>query len=146
MTVEEIARSWQRRIERPPPGEQLSVAVCAEDTIGFCAAGPARDNQIWKGYAGELTYLYVHPSMVGRGVGTALMKRALRDLEQRGCVWAEVAVLEANHRGRRFYEGLGMRFGGSRWMDPRFEAPVVRHERALNSVVDFDAIRFDTAR
>ncbi|MBW2464456.1 MAG: GNAT family N-acetyltransferase [Deltaproteobacteria bacterium] len=146
LTVSDLTRSWRRRLSVPPPGEELWVTVTDEAVIAFCAAGPARDNRAWDGYAGEITYLYVHPSMVGRGVGTALMGRALGKLERRGCVWAEVAVLEGNHRARRFYDALGMRFGGARWVDARFEVPVIRHERALNAVVDFDSFRVESAR
>jgi ribosomal protein S18 acetylase RimI-like enzyme len=116
--------------------------ACVENTVvGFCAAGPARDNRAWKGYAGEVTYLYVHPTMHRRGIGRALMHKALRELERRGCVWAEVAVLEGNAHARHFYDSLGLRFGGARWMDQRFGVNVVRHEMALNAVVDFAALR-----
>ncbi len=129
-----------------PPGEQVWVAVVEGTVVGFCAAGPARDNRAWKGYAGEVTYLYVHPAMLGRGVGFALMQKALRELERRGCVWAEVAVLEQNARARSFYERLGLRFGGARWMDQRFGVNVVRHEMALNPVVDFAELRCTATR
>ncbi len=141
LTTRGVGTSWRRRLAVAPPGEEVWVASVEDTVVGFCAAGPARDNRSWKGYAGEVTYLYVHPAMLGRGIGRALMDKALRELERRGCVWAEVAVLEGNAHARHFYEKLGLRFGGARWMDPRFGVNVVRHEMALNPVVDFAALR-----
>ena len=141
LTVRGVGASWRRRLSVAPPGELVWVATVERTVVGFCAAGPARDNRSWNGYAGEVTYLYVHPQMIDHGVGRILMHKALADLEGRGCVWAEVAVLEDNASARRFYEKLGLRFGGARWIDPRFGVAVVRHEKPLNSVVDFATIR-----
>jgi ribosomal protein S18 acetylase RimI-like enzyme len=144
LTVRSVGTSWRRRLAIAPPGEVVWVSTVEGTVVAFCAAGPARDNRAWNGYAGEVTYLYVHPAIVGNGIGGALMHKALTDLERRGCVWAEVAVLEANTVARRFYEHLGLRFGGARWVDSRFGVAVVRHEKALNPIVDFDAIRGTT--
>jgi len=141
LTVRGVGQSWRRRLAVAPPGEEVWVATVEGTVVAFCAAGPARDNRLWNGYAGEVTYLYVHPAVIRHGIGASLMHKALSELERRGCVWAEVAVLEDNGPARRFYESLGLRFGGARWIDPRFGVAVVRHEKALNPVVDFSAIR-----
>jgi GNAT superfamily N-acetyltransferase len=131
LTVRSVGTSWRRRLAIAPPGEVVWVSTVEGTVVAFCAAGPARDNRAWNGYAGEVTYLYVHPAIVGNGIGGALMRKALIDLE-------------ANTVARRFYEHLGLRFGGARWVDSRFGVAVVRHEKALNPIVDFDAIRGTT--
>ena len=69
--------------------------------VGFCNTAPARDGE--PGTA-ELLTLDVELDVVGTGVGAALMNHAVADTRARGYRSAVLWVLEANERGRRFYE------------------------------------------
>ena len=57
--------------------------------------------------AGEIAALYVDPAARSRGVGRALMARALADLRSVGHPVARLWVLTGNARARRFYEAAG---------------------------------------
>jgi ribosomal protein S18 acetylase RimI-like enzyme len=58
---------------------------------------------------GEILALYVAPARWRSGVGTILIDKGESVLRERGFVDASLWVLEANERGRRFYEALGWR-------------------------------------
>jgi GNAT superfamily N-acetyltransferase len=55
-------------------------------------------------------FVATHPDSQGQGLGTALMKQALRAARSRGCV---TTTLEASPRGRPVYERLGYRSFGT---------------------------------
>lgn len=52
--------------------------------------------------------LYLDPSHVGRGLGRALMTRALDDLRARGFAEVRLWALEGNLRAERFYACAGL--------------------------------------
>jgi len=72
--------------------------------IGFETYGPAREPNF--GYTGELYAAYFLPEAMGKGLGTEMMKAAVRDLATQGLNDMIVWVMEANERGRRFYEKI----------------------------------------
>ncbi len=149
LTVRGLTDTWHRRLLSRVPGETIWVAAdlaATGDVIGFCTGGPMREGSGFHGLAAEIGFLYVHPMHLGAGVGGALLERALDALERAGYRWVVVGVLEKNERARRFYDAHGLRFGGSRWINRRFGVAVVLHEKALNPVADFAALRPKAAR
>lgn len=74
---------------------------------------------LWPGRSGktsmEITALYVRPESWRRGVGLALMERAMSTVRDRGMQSAYLWVLRDNRRARAFYERCGLsRIGTSR--------------------------------
>ncbi len=133
---------WQWRLASRAGVEIAWVAVDSErGVIAFVTAAPARRAKGFEGHAGEISELYVAPSDVGHGIGSALFARAVRNLERTERRWLVVSVLEKNERARRFYEKHGLRFGGTRWVDRSLERSVVLYERPLNVVFDFATLR-----
>ncbi|MEA2427300.1 MAG: [ribosomal protein S18]-alanine N-acetyltransferase [Thermoleophilaceae bacterium] len=63
--------------------------------------------------AAHLSYLFVDPDHQGRGIGTALMQRALDDARRRGHVRATLATAIQNP-ARAFYEHAGWQDTGVR--------------------------------
>jgi len=57
----------------------------------------------------EVVYMGVAPWARGRGVGSAMMRRALRVAHERGAACLTLAVDEANVPARRLYERFGLR-------------------------------------
>ncbi len=113
---EELARdgfvdraTWQRRLERPPPGWATFVAERDEDVLGYVVVGPSRDRRT----DGEVYALYADPPVWSTGVGRALLAHAEEHLEAR-YAHATLWVLEGNVRARRFYERCGWRPDGAR--------------------------------
>ena len=86
----------------------------AEEDLAYMAARLATADPVWLAEAdgepvgfitfreGWIDHLYVHPDQQGRGVGPALLARALEDAEPR-----QLWTFQANARARRFYEARG---------------------------------------
>jgi ribosomal protein S18 acetylase RimI-like enzyme len=87
-------RQWVADVLIPSGG--VTVATIDNETIGMMAL--SRDGQLdW------IDQLYLHPSTVGRGIGTQLLEHAKREL---GPV-IRLYTFQANTASRRFYERHG---------------------------------------
>lgn len=96
------ARWWRRFI-----GEGATVHVSeADGVVGFCTAGDS-DEDGW----GEIFAIYVHPEHWGEGHGRELLMAGESGLAASGHDRALLWVVEANSRGRRFYERQGWTVG-----------------------------------
>lgn len=114
MHPEKTVERWREATEGKHPGAHLLVAEENGKIIGFETYGPSREPSF--GYAGELYAAYFLPEAMGKGLGTAMMKTVVRDLSAQGLNDMIVWVIEANARGRRFYETIlgGVIVEGSR--------------------------------
>lgn len=79
--------------------------------LGFATTRPGRDDDLTPG-AGEVHSIYLAPEAWSRGLGSALLVTAVDDLRTRGFGPLVLWVIEANARGRRFYEQAGWRPDG----------------------------------
>ena len=149
-----VADTGPRWLQRVQTQARLRPVTCdlwvIEDdgvVVGFSVIGPCRDDvdgdePDMAGFAGEVQMLYVHPLRLRGGLGKQLLERALDVLSQRGYYWAVIWVLEENRRAQAFYRRMGLRPDGARRFD-RFDGrafPVLRFARAINPVIDFDAL------
>jgi GNAT superfamily N-acetyltransferase len=80
----------------------VRIAERAGSPVGFATVSP-----------GWLRNLFVRPDEWGRGAGAALHDEAVAFLRGHGAT-AQLWVLEANERGRGFYEARGWRDDGGR--------------------------------
>jgi GNAT superfamily N-acetyltransferase len=144
----ELGPRWLQRVQTQarlrPVACDLWVIEEHGAVAGFALIGPCRDGEDtdMAGFAGEVLMLYVHPQRQGAGLGRKLLERALEILAERGYHWLVIWVLEGNHRAQQFYQRSGLRPDGTRRWD-RFDGrsvPVVRFARALNPVLDLDAL------
>lgn len=95
-------RWWRSHI-----GGGARVAVNeGESVVGFCTFG-ASNEEDW----GEIFAIYVHPDHWGRGHGYDLLLAGEGALAEQDHRRALLWVLEANERGRRFYERQGWAVG-----------------------------------
>lgn len=95
-------RWWQRHVES---GASVLVSESGR-AVGFCSFGPSGDEG-W----GEIFAIYVHPAHWGEGRGHELLVAGQAALVEQGHDQALLWVLEANERGRRFYERQGWLVG-----------------------------------
>jgi GNAT superfamily N-acetyltransferase len=145
----DVAEAGPRWLQRVQTQARLRPAACDLWVIeeqgavaGFALLGPCRDGGDMAGFAGEVLMLYVHPRRLGAGLGARLLAHALDVLAERGYFWVVIWVLEGNRRAQQFYRRMGLRRDGARRWD-RFDGrpvPVIRFARALNPVLDFDAL------
>ena len=117
MSVEARRDFWIRTIGRassdPSAEARIWVVEDAGPVVGFAATRPSRDDDAKPG-TGEVNSIYLAPEAWGRGLGGALLTCAADDLRARGFAPLILWVIEANTRGRRFYERNGWRPDGAR--------------------------------
>lgn len=142
----ELAARWHQRVRAQARSRALSNDVWVveerDEVAGFALLGPCRDGDEVAGFAGEVLMLYVHPRHTGRGLGGCLLAHCLDALTRRQYYWSVIWVLEKNRRAQEFYLRMGLRPDGSRRWD-RFggrAVPVLRYARAVNPIIDFDAL------
>ncbi len=88
---------FQKRIRLElETGWRVIVAAEDEQVVGFLATKPTE---------GVLDQLFINPSAKGRGIGTALLKRAMTEMPDG--FWLRTA--DANRRACAFYEAQGLR-------------------------------------
>jgi GNAT superfamily N-acetyltransferase len=123
-----LLHDFNREFSEPTPepgilGERLWALVAAGDTVVLIAGATPVGiavlrfrEALWsEGCECHLAELYVVPAQRGRGVGRALMARAIDEARRRGAQRMDIGVDEPDHAARRLYEGLGFtnRTGGA---------------------------------
>ena len=111
LSIPDRAARWRSWLESPAPGLRVWVAEDDGRIIGFSSTGPSRDSNATRHHA-EVFTIYLAPDVVGRGWGRTLFAHAIDDLRRQGFRSAELWVLTANDRARRFYEAAGWRSDG----------------------------------
>lgn len=107
----ERAGTWRERLQNPAAGVGYLIATRGR-VLGFCAFGPARDEDLPAGTSGEVYAINVHSSAWSTGAGGGLLLGACDSLSVYDVVvlW----VLAENTRARRFYERRGFVADGAR--------------------------------
>jgi len=107
----------------PTPRHRLLVAGRPGEVHGVVDVGPTRDADAPRGADGLATWgevrsLYVDPTVLGAGLGSALLDAAVAALAdddpERLVLW----VVEGNYPARAFYERHGWRADGSTQVVP----------------------------
>ena len=96
----------RERIEEANRGRRHPADLVAVDDDGVFAF------VAWDSATGEILRLYTHPRAWGRGIGRALLDRALDSLRHAGRSQAWLNTEERNLAVRRFYERHGWREEG----------------------------------
>ena len=112
VTAREVA--WRTMLSSDEAG--AAPAWLAERdgrAVGFVASGPPRDEDVPLP-AAEVYAIYVLPDAWRHGAGRALLAAAVEHWRARGTSTIVLWVLEANARGRAFYEAQGWRPDGGR--------------------------------
>lgn len=117
---------------------RVAVAVEAGEVVGFVSWGRYRGDDLEPGAAppdavGEVQAIYLDRAHQGRGVGRALLARAVERLAASGFTEARLWVLETNRLARRFYERQGWAPDGAHIVEDYegIPLPEVRYRRLL---------------
>ncbi len=126
-------RSRDRLTDEKSP-RRVSVAVDGGNIVGMAVIGPSRDPEAGP-TTGELKAIYLAPEAMGRGIGGALLERAVADLGDRGFTDVMLWVLRDNRRARRFYEAAGWQTDGATKEEERPGGVLheARYRRSLES-------------
>lgn len=112
LSVEQRTQAHTQRLSNPAPRSHRLVALDEEDILGFCDVGASREPDADE-QAGELYALYVHPHSMGKGIGSALIDEAMRQMRAEGFTRATLWVLTSNTAARQFYERKGWSADGT---------------------------------
>lgn len=129
---EDQVREWRRGFDAHAPGWNVLLGLDGGRIVAMVSCAAARDPDAAAGTI-EVGALYVLPDHVGSGLGhrllQAAMQRSRAERFQRATLW----VLEANARGRAFYERAGWRPDGARdeYLAAGAPYPVVRYATDL---------------
>jgi ribosomal protein S18 acetylase RimI-like enzyme len=89
--------------------DRVLLARIAGQAVGYLQFGPAEG-----GDGLEIRRVYVEPVHQGRGIGSALLSRALELPELTAAPGLRIDVWQYNHDARRLYERFGFRHAGER--------------------------------
>jgi GNAT superfamily N-acetyltransferase len=107
LSVTEGTERWSERIEGADPSRRRILVSVVDDAVrGFAAVGQSRDEDAPE-TTGELSAIYLHPLVIGRGVGHLLHERAIDQMRDLGKTDGRLWVLSTNVATRRFYERHG---------------------------------------
>jgi GNAT superfamily N-acetyltransferase len=115
-----LLHDFNTEFETATPGLEvlagrIETLLRSGETIALIAGQPAtglalltlRPNVWYDGPVALLDELYVRPHLRGRGIGTALLERAIAVVRQRGGQLLEINVDEPDADARRFSERHG---------------------------------------
>ncbi|WKE64289.1 GNAT family N-acetyltransferase [Gallaecimonas kandeliae] len=105
--------------------------------LGFVNTGRSRDPDVSRRTTAELRALYLDPELVGGGLGSQLLDKALPPLREQGFVSLNLWVLENNQAGIRFWLKHGFKEDGCHRIDERdgTELKQIRLHRLLNKAI-----------
>lgn len=89
-------------MEKRLNGSLIFVAEMESKVVGFANFMPVND----KGQS-ELSAIYLNPNSQGKGVGTALLQKGIKELENVKEVYIDVE--KENNIGKTFYEAKGFK-------------------------------------
>lgn len=92
------------------PADVISAKLAVDDLIFVCERGDQIAGGCMAGYDGHRGWLYavaVSPEHRRNGVGTLLVKAALEELKNLGCVKVNLQIRPTNVAVARFYGSLG---------------------------------------
>lgn len=75
--------------------------------LGFASFCPSRDIDTNPTTCGEISAIYLNPTVWHQGLGKKLCNRALTELEKMGFNQVILWVLQENKLARKFYESIG---------------------------------------
>jgi GNAT superfamily N-acetyltransferase len=142
LTSEEALTQWAKRwrdaISAPPTSKHhVHVAVDKPgdpEILGFAAAGPATDEDLWPGTDGELYELHVLPSLADGGHDGRLLNAVADTLAEDGFSTGYAWALAGDEQRIGFLEAAGWAPDGSRSnLDMGVKVPVVRLHTRIGS-------------
>lgn len=131
LDVRERTELWENTLFRRPSRTNLVLEESGR-VQGWCALGPARDEDEDARHTGEVYGLFVHPGSQRRGYGTALLTHAHQTFRDRACRQSVLWVVEGNAPARGFYEHRCYELDpGRRRVTEWLNVPEVRYRRKL---------------
>ncbi|WP_456467630.1 N-acetyltransferase family protein [Archaeoglobus sp.] len=88
------------------------IAEVDGKAVGFVACDTNWISVFERRRVGEIHELFVLPELQGKGIGSALLKKAIEYSKERGRNKAELWAGRTNYKARKFYQSHGFREAG----------------------------------
>jgi ribosomal protein S18 acetylase RimI-like enzyme len=105
---------WQAQLSQHDEAGGSLVATMDGRVVGFVFWGSDHTSE-----TAEVHAIYVDPSVIGRGIGRALLDATVADIAASPSSAAVLWVLDTNERARRFYEAAGWSADGQTKIERR---------------------------
>lgn len=133
----QFTQRWQHAISDPPTSKhRVHVAIDKPgdpEILGFAAAGPATDEDLWPGTDGELYELHVAPAVEAEGHGGRLLNAVADTFAEDGFSTGYTWALAGDKQRIGFLEAAGWAPDGSQAsLDMGVKVPVVRLHTRLS--------------
>ena len=133
----QFTERWRQAISAPPTSKhRVHVAVAAPgsaDLLGFAAAGPATDEDLWPATDGELYELHVVPAVADGGHDGRLLHAVADTFAEDGFSTGYTWALAGDEARIGFLKAAGWAPDGSRAsLDMGVKVPVVRLHTRLS--------------
>lgn len=104
LSINEREKKWRALINN-----EVNILLIEKNNeiVGFASLCPSRDTDTDPNIFGEISAIYLKPSVWHQGLGKKLCSRAFKELENMGFSEVIIWVLQENHLARRFYESMG---------------------------------------
>jgi ribosomal protein S18 acetylase RimI-like enzyme len=135
--IGQFAERWKDAITNPPTSKhRVHVAVekpGEPEVLGFAAAGPATDEDLWPATDGELYELHVAPAVAGQGHDERLLNAVADTFAEDGFSTAYTWALSGDEARTDFLKAAGWAPDGTRSnLDMGVKVPVVRLHTRLS--------------
>ncbi len=124
-SLDACERRWLSRIENE--AHQTVVLLRGEQIVGFASVGKSPDKDAVG--AGEISRIYLHPSLIGQGHGKQMMQWCEETLAACGSSTMKLWVFELNERARNFYEKHGFHPDGC--TKHEYDATLLRYSKTV---------------
>jgi GNAT superfamily N-acetyltransferase len=131
LDLDEQTELWESSLFLRP--SRTNLVLETEGAIhGWCAIGPARDDDEDARHTGETYGIHVHPDSHRRGFGTSLLTHSHQVFRDRAYRESILWVIEGNASAREFYEHRRYTLDpGARRISDWLKAPELRYRRPL---------------
>jgi ribosomal protein S18 acetylase RimI-like enzyme len=135
--VSQFTERWEQAISSPPTSKhRIHVAIAKPgepEILGFAAAGPATDEDLWPATDGELYELHVLPALDDEGHNGRLLNAVADTFAEDGFSTGYTWALAGDASRIEFLEAAGWAPDGSRTsLDMGVKVPAVRLHTRLS--------------
>ncbi len=109
IATQENAEKWMKFVEKILDSKKgnLIVSIMGNNLVGYAFYAWSTSSLETKLKKGIIYDLYVKPQFRNRGIGSALLESALRDLNEHGCEIVQLTVISENTKAIKLYEKFG---------------------------------------
>lgn len=109
LDIAEFEKNWEQELQTQTVGAYHLGAYSDDRLVGFISGGPARLYP--QNFDCEIYSINILKNFHGKGLGKKLLSNITTEFLKHGFTSLYLWVTQENTKARRFYEGIGARYG-----------------------------------